>query len=119
MVLAYRRTDLGRNGVGLDFGLGLVPQALAGRVALVEVEAGLAGARTVGPVTLMLKAGVGSFVAMFAENEIYPGLQVGATALVPLQRRCSLRLDSSRHFYFTQDGNFRLWSIGIGLSVQR
>lgn len=118
VTLAFRRTDLWRDGVGVDFGLGLVPEALGARIVLMEVEAGMAAARTVGPVTLLLKGGVSSFVATWAENEFYPGLDVGVAALVPLERRCSLRLDLSRHFYFPQDETFRLWSLGVGLSVR-
>ena len=115
--LAYRRTDLTPGWAGLDFGLGLVPNQLRARVALVEIDAGLARAQTVGPVTLMLKGGVGSFIAMFAENEFYPDLQVGLGAVVPLERRSALRLDLNRHFYFPGDGPFQLWSIGLGLVV--
>lgn len=115
--LAYRRTDLTPGWAGLDFGLGLVPNQLRARVVLVEIDAGLARVQAVGPVALMLKGGVSSFVAMIGENEFYPGLQVGLGALVPLERRAALRLDLNRHFYFPGDGPFQLWSIGLGLVV--
>jgi hypothetical protein len=117
VALAYRRSDLARDGAGLDFGLGLVPQELRARVALVELDVGLARAQSIGPVALLLKGGTSSFIAMIGENELYPGLKVGVAALVPLERRCGLRLDLDRHFYFPRGGTFRLWSLGIGLAV--
>lgn len=117
VALAYRRTELARSGAGLDLGLGLVPELLRARVALVEVDVGPTRAQSIGPVTLLLKGGVSSFIALLAENEFYPGLQAGVAAIIPLERRCGLRLDLNRHFYFPQEGPFQLWSVGIGLVV--
>lgn len=117
IVVSYHRTELGRNGIGLDFGLGLVPVALRYNTALIDVDAGLAVARRVGPATVLLKGGPSSFVSLFAENEFYPGVQAGVTLVVPLERRCGLRLDLARHFYFPGDRNFQLWSLGVGLAL--
>jgi hypothetical protein len=117
IAVSYRRTELERGGVGLDFGLGLVPQELRSNVVLMGLDVGLAGARRLGPATVMLKGGVSSFVTFWAENELYPGLQAGIAAVVPLERRCGLRLDLARHVYFPARGTFQLWSIGIGLTV--
>jgi hypothetical protein len=117
IALSYRRSELGRGGVGLDFGLGLVPQELRSNVVLMGLDVGLAGARRVGSATVLLKGGVSSFISFLAENELYPGLQAGIALLVPLERRCALRLDLARHVYFPQGGTFQLWSLGIGLAV--
>jgi hypothetical protein len=115
--VTYRRSELGRGGVGLDFGLGLVPQALRSNVVLMGLDAGFAGARRFGPATVMLKGGVSSFMALLAENELFPGLQAGIAFVVPLDRRSGLRLDLGRHVYFPQGETFQLWSLGIGFAM--
>ena len=116
----FRRTDLTQDGAGLDLAAGFVPDALAARVALLDLDVGLARALQVGPAMLVLKGGVSSFAAVGGDaNFLYPGVQAGLAIVIPLERRCGLRLDLGRSYYFPQDGPFQLWSIGVGLAVLR
>jgi hypothetical protein len=117
VTIGLRQTDLSRRGIGLDVAVGLVPKALAERTLLLQVDAGFARALPVGPATVLLKGGIGNFLAVGAENELYPGVQAGVAVVIPLDRRSGLRLDLTRHFYFPQDGQLALWSLGFSLAV--
>jgi hypothetical protein len=117
VTIGLRRTDLARSGSGLDVAVGLVPVALAERTLLLQVDAGFAQALPVGPATVLLKGGIGNFVALGAETELYPGVQAGVAVVIPVDRRGGLRLDLARHLYFPQGGHIALWSLGFSLAV--
>jgi hypothetical protein len=114
----YRRTNLreGTLSTGMDFTLGLEPRTLAGGTALLQVDAGIARALPVGPATLLLKGGVGNFLAVGSQMELYPGVQGGLAVILPLQKRARVRLDLTRHYYFG-DEPLALWGLGLGLAV--
>lgn len=116
VTLGFRRTDLGRSGNGVDVAVGLVPQGLGVKMLLLQVDAGFAQALPVGPATVLLKGGFGNFVALGAQTELYPGLQAGIAAVIPLERRCALRVDLTRRFYSPRDGLSARWSIGFSLA---
>jgi hypothetical protein len=116
VTFGLRRTDLARGGSGADLAVGLVPEALGSRTLLLQVDAGFAQALPVGPATVLLKGGMGNFLALGAQTELYPGVQAGIAVVFPLQRRLKLRLDLSRHLYFPQHGPVGLWSVSIGLA---
>jgi hypothetical protein len=116
VTFGLRRTDLARSGNGVDVAVGLVPRALAARVLLLQVDAGFAQALPVGPATVLLKGGMGNFLALGAQTELYPGVQAGLAVVLPLQRRLRLRVDLTRHYYFPQDGRLGLWSLSVGLA---
>jgi hypothetical protein len=115
VTLGLRRTDLARSGNGVDVAVGLVPEALGARVLLLQVDAGFARALPIGPATVLLKSGMGNFLALGAQTELYPGVQAGIGLVLPLQRRLRLRVDLTRRLYFPQDGRLGLWSVSVGL----
>jgi hypothetical protein len=117
VTLGFRRTDLARSGNGVDVAVGLVPQGLGVKMLLLQVDAGFAQALPVGPATVLLKGGFGNFLALGAQTELDPGVQAGIAAVIPLQRRCAVRVDLTRHFYFPRDGQYGLWSLSFGLAV--
>jgi hypothetical protein len=117
VTLGLRRTDLARSGSGLDVALGLVPKELFSSILLLQVDAGFARALPVGPATVLLKGGIGNFLALGAENELYPGVQAGVAVVIPIDRRSGLRVDLARHLYFPQGGQIALWSLGFSLAV--
>jgi hypothetical protein len=116
VTVGLRRTDLARSGNGLDLAVGFVPQVLAARILLLQVDAGFARALPVGPATVLLKGGVGNFLGLGAETEFYPGVQAGLAAVIPVARRLRMRVDLTRHFYFPQGGQLALWSLGFSLA---
>jgi hypothetical protein len=117
VAFTYRRTELSRRGVGLDLGVGIFPAALAVRTVLLQFDAGFARTQSIGPAALVLKAGVGSLMNLGQSAQIIPGLQAGVAAIIPLERRCGLRLDLTRRQFFPDGGSVPLWSIGFGLTV--
>lgn len=113
----YRRTEASRQGLGLDLGIGLFPAALAGRTVRLQVDAGFAQTQAIGPAALVLKAGVGSLMDLGPSPLLIPGLQAGVAAIIPLERRCSFRVDLTRRLFFPDGGPVGQWSIGVGLTV--
>jgi len=84
---------------------------------LLQFDAGFAQALAIGPATLVLKAGVGSLLNLGQSAQVIPGLQAGVAAIIPLERRCGLRLDLTRRQVFPESGSIGLWSIGFGFTV--
>jgi hypothetical protein len=117
VAFTYRRTEVSRGGLGLDLGVGIFPAALAARAVLLQFDAGFAQALAIGPATLVLKTGVGSLVNLGQSVQVIPGLQAGVAAIIPLERRCGLRLDLTRRQIYPQSGSIGLWSIGFGFTV--
>ena len=117
MAFTYRRTDTARNGLGLDFGAGVFPAALAVRIVRLQIDAGFARTQFLGPAALILKAGTGTRLDLGLEPGLVPGFQAGLAAVVRLQRDCGLRVDLTRRVSFPEGGTVSRWSIGIGLSA--
>jgi hypothetical protein len=113
----YRRTEVSRGGIGVDLGVGIFPAALAYRTVLLQFDAGFARTQAIGPAALVLKAGVASLTYLGQSAQIIPGLQAGVAAIIPLERRGSLRLDLTRRQFFPDGGSVALWSLGVGLTV--
>lgn len=117
VAFTYRRTEVSRGGLGIDLGVGIFPAALAARAVLLQFDAGIAQALVIGPATLVLKAGAGSLLNLGQSVQVIPGLQAGVAAIIPLERRCGLRLDLTRRQLFPASGSLGLWSIGFGFTV--
>ena len=119
-VVSFRRTNLAAVGYGSDIALGFAPDYLGIRTLLLDLDAGFAYSVPVGPAKLLLKGGGTALVGIGALRDIYPGLQAGVAAIVPLEQRCALRLDLGRRVYLVPgDDVYRFWSVGIGLTVSR
>jgi hypothetical protein len=117
VAFTYRRTEASRGGFGLDLAVGLFPAALAGRTARLQVDAGFARTQALGPVRLVLKAGMGSRLDVGPSPEFIPGLQAGIAAVIPVERRCSFRLDLTRRQLYLDGGSVAQWSLGVGVTV--
>jgi hypothetical protein len=117
VAFTYRRTEASRRGFGLDLGVGLFPAALGLRTVRLQVDGGFAQTQAIGPAALVLKAGVGSLMDLGQLTQLIPGLQAGVAAIVPLERRCALRIDLTRRQFFPNGESVALWSIGVGLTV--
>ena len=118
VAFTYRRTEVSRRGSGLDLAIGLFPAALGMRTVRLQVDAGFAATQTIGPAALVLKAGVGSLMDLGLLTQLIPGLQAGVAAIIPLERRCALRLDLTRRQLFPDGEPVALWSLGVGLTVR-
>ena len=118
VAFTYRRTEVSRRGSGLDLAIGLFPAALGMRTVRLQVDAGFAATQTIGPAALVLKAGVGSLMDLGLLTQLIPGLQAGVAAIIPLERRCALRLDLTRRQLFPDGTPVALWSLGVGLTVR-
>lgn len=116
--LAYRRTYLGSRDGGGDLAIGFLPSAAAAGAILSQLDFGVARAVPVGPAKLLLRAGSSNFVAIARTLEVYPGAQLGAGALIRVERFNWVRLDLTRHFYVSGDESLNMWSIGIGFAVE-
>jgi hypothetical protein len=114
-VLGYRRTELRGSGRGVDAVIGVVPSALLALSLVVQGDVALVQAVRAGPVTVLLKGGVSTFVALERALEFYPGLQAGLALLVPIEARLALRVDITRHLYRTPEEPYRFWSLGLSL----
>ncbi len=112
-----RWSALSRRGTGVDAVMALVPEAVGPLGVTLQLDVGFAQALRVAPATLMLEGGVSNFLVAGSNNVLLPGVQAGIAVILPLQRRCGLRLDAGRHYYFPQEGSFGLGSVGIGLAV--
>jgi hypothetical protein len=118
VAFTYRRTEASRHGLGVDLAVGIFPAALGVRTVLLHFDAGFAKTQAIGPAALVLKAGAGSLMAVGQSARIIPGLQAGVAAIIPLERRCALRLDLTRRQLFPVGGPVARWSIGFGLTVR-
>ena len=53
------------------------------------------------------------------ELEIYPGAQVGAAVMLPVDQRLELRVDLVQRRYWPRDSDaLDMWSVGIGFTVR-
>ena len=118
VAFTYRRTEVSRGGFGLDMGIGFFPAALGFRTVRLQVDGGFAATQAIGPAALVLKAGVGSLIDLGLLTRLVPGLQAGVAAIIPLERRCALRLDLTRRQLFPDGEPVALWSLGVGLTVR-
>ena len=97
-------------------GISLNPPAL-----VVGLQAGLAQPVPIGPGALLVKAGGAGIVAAGVQAEggffhLVPGIQAGLGALIPVDRKSTLRLDVTRHVYPSVGGSWALWSFGFGFA---
>jgi hypothetical protein len=113
----YRRTEASRLGLGLDLAIGVYPVGLLVRTLRLQVDAGLAYTQRLGPAAVVLKAGAGNRVDLGLSTELIPGLQAGVAAIVPVERRCGLRVDLTRRVTFPEGRTVSLWSLGVGLTI--
>jgi hypothetical protein len=118
VAFTYRRTEVSERGFGLDLAIGIFPAALGYRTVRLQVDAGFAATQAIGPAALVLKAGVGSLMDLGLSTQLIPGLQAGVAAIIPLERRCALRLDLTRRQLFPDGEPVALWSLGVGLTVR-
>jgi hypothetical protein len=82
------------------------------------VDAGFMQAVALGPAALFVKGGATGLLGFGSGlADLIPGLEAGAGVLVRLQRRAALRVDVTRHSFYTDGEHYGLWNFSIGLSV--
>jgi hypothetical protein len=118
-----RLTKLPRGRPGLDLALTIFPDGISifPPMLIVGLQGGLAQRLPLGKMSLLVKGGAAAIVAGGLSTEdrfvhVVPGVQAGLGALVPIDRRSSIRLDLTRHVYVTPFNTAGVWSFGFGVS---
>ena len=121
-----RLTTYAGRGPGADLALVVFPDGISIKPPILRVglQAGLAQPVSVGPATLLPKAGVAAIVSagLLSDNrflQLLPGMQAGLGLLIPVDRKSALRLDVTRHRYRTSSFGQSVWSLGVGFAAGR
>jgi hypothetical protein len=114
--VTFRRSDLRRNGIGMELDAGLFPQVLPSAL-LVTLDIGPGYNVSLPGATLVLRGGAGGIVGLGGGALLIPGAHVGASAIISLQSRGALRLDLLRHFYLEEGELYPYWSLGLGFAI--
>jgi hypothetical protein len=110
-------------GLGTDFALTIFPDAIsiAPPAVALGLQAAVAHPVPLGSAVLLPKAGAAGIVATGVHDHgaflgLVPGLQAGLGLLVPLDRKSALRLDLTRHVYWSNGYSYPVWSLGFGFA---
>jgi hypothetical protein len=116
--ITFRHSGLRANAVGLELDAGLFPQVLPGAL-LIAFDGGPGYNISLPGATLILRAGPGGYAALGGGGggAFTPGVHLGASAIVGVQRRAGIRLDLLRHWYRVDDEFYPYWSLGFGFAV--
>lgn len=118
IAFSYRRSRLTGRGPAEDIAVRLFPRALAVGVVVVGADVGVMQAIALGPVALLLRGGASSIIGLSMHGSVFaPGMQAGLGLLLRLDRRTAVRLDVSRHRFYSDEIITRAWSIGIGFAA--
>ncbi len=118
VALGYRWSRLTGAGPAEDLAVRLFPVGLAYGIAIVGVEAGAMQALAVGPVALFVKGGASGIAGIgLGDAAVLLGVQGGAGALVRLERRAAVRVDVTRHSFYSGGEHYGVWSFGLSLAV--
>jgi hypothetical protein len=108
---------------GADLALAIFPDAISFHppALVVGLQAGLAQPVAIGPGALLVKVGGAGIVAAGVQAEgaffhLVPGIHAGLGALIPVDRKSTLRLDVTRHVYRAVGRSSVLWSFGFGFA---
>ena len=108
---------------GADLALAIFPDAISFHppALIVGLQAGLAQPVAIGPGALLVKVGGAGIVAAGVQAEgaffhLVPGIHAGLGALIPVDRKSTLRLDVTRHVYRSAGASWALWSFGFGFA---
>jgi hypothetical protein len=118
-----RFTTYSPRGPGAEFAAVVFPDGISIQPpgVLLGLQGGVVQPITVGPVTLLPRAGGAALTALglLADSKlihIVPGVQAGLGVLIPVDRKSTLRLDVTRHVYRSSYDDLRVWSFGFGIS---
>ena len=118
-----RLTMYSPRGLGAEFAAVVFPDGISFQPpgVLLGLQGGVVQPISVGPVTLLPRAGGAALTALgvLADSKlihIVPGVQAGLGVLLPVDRKSMLRLDVTRHVYHSSYDDFGVWSFGFGVS---
>lgn len=118
VAFTFRRSRLTNAGPAEDLAVRLFPVGLSEGILVLGAEAGLMQAVAVGPIAFFVKGGASVLAALGPPGaDLVPGLEAGAGTLIRLERRAALRVDITRHSFYTNGEHYGVWSFGVGLSV--
>jgi uncharacterized membrane protein YdjX (TVP38/TMEM64 family) len=118
VAFTFRRSRLTGAGPAEDLALRLFPSALPEGVAVIGADVGVMQAVALGPVALFVKGGASVIAELGLHGaDLIPGLEGGIGTLVRLQHRAALRVDVTRHSFYSDGEHYGVWSFGLGLSV--
>jgi hypothetical protein len=118
-----RLTTYAGGGPGADFALVFFPDGISIMPPILRLgfQAGLVQPVSAGPATLLLKAGGAGIATAGILSDLrflhlIPGVQAGVGLLIPVDRKSTLRLDITRHWYRTGSYGVSVWSFGFGFA---
>ena len=115
--VSFRYSELRPRAFGNEIGVSLFPDALGANALLLASDLGPAF-NVAGPgVTVLLKGGLSTLLALGGGFDFNPGYHVGGGMIVRGGERVGIRLDLARHVYIN-DGGFSepIWSVGLGVT---
>lgn len=117
IAFGFRWSRLGSKPGG-DVAVRLFPTALRAGVLFLGADLGAAHAIRLGRARLLIRAGTSNIVAGGLDaHALVLGLQAGIGILIPVDPRSAVRLDLSRHRYFSDDIAPTAWTLGLGFAV--
>jgi hypothetical protein len=117
--MSFHLSRLRRNSLGLELGVAIFPEYLAFPALVAAPDGGAAFNVSLPGGTLLLRGGAGALVALGRglNTTFYPGVHLGAGAIIRIDRRTALRADALKRWYMTEGETVPFWSIGLGFSV--
>lgn len=116
LVATLRVSSLQPRRLGPEFGVGVVPAALAYRTLVLTPDLGAAFDMALSGADLLLKGGFSALLGVVETVEVYPGYHVGLGAIVPAGPKMGVRVDVARRTYFVPGDRRSIWSVGFGFT---
>jgi hypothetical protein len=119
IAMSYRYSSLHPDGIGMELGIALFPEALLAGVLATAPDVGPSINLTVPGGSVLLKAGGSALARLGAGGVTFvPGAHLGGTLLLQTGNLSGVRLDLVRHHYWREGGaTWRVWSVGLGFAI--
>jgi hypothetical protein len=115
----FHQSVLKHNGLGLELGVGMFPQALPAAALVLTPDVGIAYNISLPAITLLVRGGTGAITGLARNVAFIPGAHLGAGLLLQVDRRGALRADVLRRWYRADGETERFWSVALGFAVLR
>jgi hypothetical protein len=115
--VSFRVSDLRARTMGSEIGVALFPDALSVGALFLAPDLGAAFNASGPGVTVLMKGGLSTLVAIGNGFAFAPGYHLGGGLIVQAEKRFGIRVDVIRHVYLVDNAAEGVWSVGLGFSV--
>jgi hypothetical protein len=114
--VSFRVSDLRARTLGSEIGLALFPDVFSLGALYLAPDLGVAFNASGPGVTVLMKGGLSTLVAIRDGFAFTPGYHLGAGLIAQAGKRFGIRVDVIRHVYLIDNAGEGIWSVGLGFT---